>query len=115
MTSHAKTPRPQRLKHGGEIPVALLKVPSQPTSTTVGEPTDPKIKRVWPTNRPRLSMKTTCSVLFLFHAAVPDLEQFLRRRDDERANHTNAQPLRVGVIPDALGQLRVLLFPRLVG
>ena len=49
--------------------------------------------------------------LLAFHAVVPNLEQFAGRRDREGTHQAEPEKLGVGEIPDALGQLRVLLFP----
>src|SRR5579883_1149277 len=44
-------------------------------------------------------------------AAVPIAEHFFGRGQFRRADQAEAEPLRVGHIPDALGELRVLLLP----
>jgi hypothetical protein len=48
-------------------------------------------------------------------AAVPIFREFFGRRNFERTNDAETEELRVGVIPDALWQLRVLHFPRRAG
>src|SRR2546430_3340064 len=53
--------------------------------------------------------------LVFLHAAVPVFGHLLRRRHLQRPNDAEAEELRVGMIPDALGQLRVLHLPRFVG
>src|SRR5437667_9671980 len=53
-------------------------------------------------------------VLVLFDSAVPVFSHFLRWRDLERADDAEAEELGVGVVPDALGQLRVLHLPRFI-
>ena len=52
--------------------------------------------------------------LILLHAAVPVFVHLCRRGCFQRANNSEAQKLGIGVIPDALGQLRVLYLPRAV-
>ena len=46
-----------------------------------------------------------------FHAVVPELEQLLWRGHLEGTDDAEAEPLGIGVVPDALGELRILLLP----
>ncbi len=50
-------------------------------------------------------------MLILLHAAVPVRLHLLGGRRLERADDAEAEELGVGVIPDALGELRVLDLP----
>ena len=50
----------------------------------------------------------TAKTLFRVGAVVPELIHFVRRGRLQRADEAEAEELRVGKIPDALGQLRVL-------
>src|SRR5215831_4356595 len=54
-------------------------------------------------------------LLVMFLAAVPVSVHLVGARHPRRTNQAEAQPLSVGFVPDALGQLRVLLLPRRVG
>ena len=59
---------------------------------------------------PALLCLVQAGIVF-FHAAVPVSLHLLGRRDFQRAHHAEAEELRVGVIPDALRELRVLALP----
>src|SRR5215831_19042551 len=59
----------------------------------------------------RVANKTTAQLLVMLQAAVPVAEHLIGARDLRRTHEAKAQPLRVGVVPDALRQLGVLLFP----
>ena len=53
--------------------------------------------------------------LVLLNAAVPKLLHLLWRGDFQGAHHAETEKLSVGVVPDALGELRILDFPVGVG
>src|SRR5436190_7166133 len=49
------------------------------------------------------------------HIVVPGFPDLFRGRNFQRAHNAEAQELCIGQVPDALGQLRILLLPTLVG
>src|SRR5688500_9328573 len=53
--------------------------------------------------------------LVFFHAACPIFTQNRGFRNLQRTDDSEAEKLRIGVVPDAFGQLRILLFPGRTG
>src|SRR5581483_3182654 len=58
---------------------------------------------------------TSAMLLIALHTAVPVCVHLFGRWNLLGPHQTKAEPLRIGVIPDALRQLRILLLPRRVG
>lgn len=54
-------------------------------------------------------------LVFFFDAVVPVAKHFFGGGKFQGADEAEAEPLRVGVVPDAFGKLRVLHFPAWVG
>ena len=88
--------------------------PGKPSSEKGGCPVIHRASRQAATpqarDRRRLARKKA-GLLFLRHAVVPGGEHFFRRGDFQRTDDAEAEPLGIGVVPDALGKLRILGFP----
>src|SRR2546423_11062471 len=54
-------------------------------------------------------------VLVMLDAVIPEAVHLVRGGNFGGAHQAEAEPLRIGEVPDALGQLRVLLLPIGVG
>src|SRR2546427_3114216 len=73
----------------------------------------PEIRRIRPHGAEGLGFRD--SFLVSFDSARPTFLQLFRGWHLKRTDDTKADPLGVRVIPDALGQLRVLHFPGAIG
>src|SRR4051812_36454076 len=62
-------------------------------------------------NSAEVSRSQNVSLRLVLNTAIPVLKHLVGGGNPQRANKAEAKPLRIGVIPDALRKLRILLLP----
>src|SRR5579863_6781402 len=70
---------------------------------------------VYPESRTQAAKLRAPALLIIFHTAVPVAVQLIYPGHFHRTHQAETEPLGIGLVPDAFGQLRILLLPVGVG